>query len=131
MGNFWIALFSLLVAGNALQTTVKVCSNKHCCKQFQGKLSLAETLNDLVLPEAAGRLKIEPSGCLSNCGKGPNICIAQNGEQVVNGLVNAASAKAQLDLMDATHSTLLAAVNVMEKAERGTCRFYVAFGDYS
>ena len=81
-------------------------------------MSLVQTLNDLTPPDAVDQIDIEPTGCLSNCGKGPNICI---GDTIVHGVVNAASAAAELDLSDhlSTHPTLLAAVNVMEKAELG------------
>jgi (2Fe-2S) ferredoxin len=122
---------------NGLQTTVQVCTNKDCCKRFQGKsMTLVQAFYDLVPPAALKDITIEPSGCLSNCGKGPNICIQTEGQddKIVYGIANAASAAAELDLSDAlvTHPTLLAAVNVMEKAELGesvlTCAHLVLYG---
>lgn len=119
----FLELLLIATGTSGLQTNVQVCTNKDCCKRFQGKsMTLVQTVYDLIPPADLDQVTIEPSGCLSNCGKGPNICI-QSGEQevVVNGVLTAASAAAELDLSEqlSTHPTLLAAVNVMEKAELG------------
>jgi (2Fe-2S) ferredoxin len=68
-------------------------------------------------------VQVESSACLSHCGKGPNICIQVNGEEHVHGeIVDAASAAAVLELETKVtiHPTLVAAVNVMERAYQGT-----------
>lgn len=68
-------------------------------------------------------MEVESSGCLSHCGKGPNILIQKgNGQELYYGdVVDAASAGAVLEMATdiPVHATLLAAANVMERASKG------------
>jgi (2Fe-2S) ferredoxin len=111
------------------QVTVTVCQNKDCCQRFEGKAhNLVQTVKNLVSdPEVV----VESSGCLSMCGKGPNVFIRSKGseERYYGSVVDAASAGAVLELACpdiAIHPTLVAAVNVMERAAKGewTASFY-------
>ena len=99
---------------------VQVCQNKDCCQRFKGKAqNLLQTIKHLVPPD----IEVESSGCLSQCGKGPNICIStMNGEEKYYGdVADAASAGAVLEMAAdiSIHPTLVAAVNVMERATKG------------
>ena len=89
---------------------IQVCQNKDCCKRYQGRIDLYQTIQDLNLDA-----KVESSGCLSHCGQGPNIEIDG---QVVHEITNAATAAVQLELTlgKAVPKLLLAAVQVLEKA---------------
>ena len=60
--------------------TLQVCQNKDCCQNYQGSINLVRTMTDLLLPSA--NVRIEESGCLSKCDKGPNVCL-QGGRQLV------------------------------------------------
>jgi (2Fe-2S) ferredoxin len=109
---------SFLLDSHALSlqnVKVQVCQNKDCCQRFRGtSQNLVQTIQHLC-PE----VQVESSACLSHCGKGPNICIQVNGEEHVHGeIVDAASAAAVLELETKVtiHPTLVAAVNVMERA---------------
>jgi (2Fe-2S) ferredoxin len=113
---------SFLLDSHALSlqnVKVQVCQNKDCCQRFRGtSQNLVQTIQHLC-PE----VQVESSACLSHCGKGPNICIQVNGEEHVHGeIVDAASAAAVLELETKVtiHPTLVAAVNVMERAYQGT-----------
>ena len=107
--------------------TIQVCTNKDCCKRFQGKAAdLPQTLEQL-LPSS---IDTETTGCLSHCGEGPNICVRKEdgSEEIHHGVSNANTAVAVLELSDPSlqiHPTLLAAVNVMEKAQKGTLLLYL------
>ena len=89
---------------------IQVCQNKDCCKRYQGRIDLFQTIQDLNHFDA----KVESSGCLSHCGQGPNIEIDG---QVVHEITNAATAAVQLELTlgKAIPKLLLAAVQVLEK----------------
>ena len=89
---------------------IQVCQNKDCCKRYQGRIDLLQTIHDFNLDA-----KVESSGCLSHCGQGPNIEIDG---QVVHEITNAATAAVQLDLAlgKAIPKLLLAAVQVLERA---------------
>lgn len=98
---------------------VQVCQNKDCCKRFHGKAqNLVQTIQHL-----CPGVEVESSACLSQCGKGPNICIVSpNGDEKFYGdIVDAASAAAVLEMsMDTIiPPTLIAAVNVMERSCQG------------
>ena len=122
-----------LVATHGFSPTTKilVCQNKDCCQRFQGSSStdLVRTLQDLLPPfplnEAGSTVIVEPSGCLSQCGKGPNISVQQSSSSepplLVHGVRDATSAATELEISCSVpvHSTLLAAVKVLEKAELG------------
>jgi hypothetical protein len=65
--------------------TIRVCENKHCAKQqkqssaaagnLKNSRPLAQMLQDLTHTPSANIITVEQSGCLSQCGKGPNISI--------------------------------------------------------
>lgn len=112
-------------------TKIQVCQNKDCCQRFEGSSStdLVRTLQDL-LPSHDGDgtvVVVESSGCLSQCGKGPNISVQQASSSssepplLVHGVRDAIRAATELELSCSVpvHSTLLAAVKVLEKAEQG------------
>lgn len=105
------------------QVRVKVCQNKECCQRFQGKAhNLVQTVKNLLLKD--DEVVVESSGCLSLCENGPNLCIQSNGnkERCYGSVVDAASAGAVLELACPDieiHPTLVAAVNVMERAAQG------------
>ena len=118
-----LTLSSFLFDSNALtqqNVKVQVCQNKDCCQRFQGNAqNLVQTIKHVCPPH---EVQVESSGCLSLCGKGPNICIHVNGkEQFYGDIVDAASAAAVLEMATdvAIHPTLVAAVNVMERASKG------------
>ena len=100
---------------------IQVCQNKDCCQRFQGKaLTLVETMQCL-----GSKFQIESSGCLSQCGKGPNVLI--NKEVHHHQVENVHSAAAILDMADdATpiHPTLVAAIKVLERAHQGMFAYY-------
>ena len=71
---------------------IKICQNKQCIKQFSSNYdgNLIQMFHDLLPPSPTtttitnvddepttiqSKVTIESSGCLSNCGKGPNVCI--------------------------------------------------------
>jgi hypothetical protein len=91
---------------------IQVCQNKDCCKRYQGRIDLFQTIHDLQQLDG----KVESSGCLSHCGQGPNIEIDG---QVVHEITNAATAAVQLELTlgKPIPKLLLAAVQVLEKAK--------------
>jgi predicted metal-binding protein len=103
---------------------IKVCQNKDCCQRFQGKaLSLVETMEYLLSDDSNRQTYlVESSGCLSQCGKGPNIQIttAKTKEQLHHQVESVHSAAAVLELSEiSVHPTLLAAVKVLERAKKG------------
>jgi len=116
-----LLLFPVVLSwSNSPKTRVQVCQNKDCCQRWTLSTPLPETLQDL-LPPKADSVEIESTGCLSQCGKGPNLCIkTKMQEQCVHGVINAAMLAVQLGEVDGkVPSKLLAAVNVMEKAQKG------------
>ena len=124
-GRLLLALALMVsVSVQGLQTSIQVCQNKDCCQRFEGSTNLVRTLYDLLPPSTAKDVKIESSGCLSQCGKGPNMSVQKNGKEkiLVHGVKDAASAAVELELSCSItpNPTLLAAVNVMEKAQKGT-----------
>ena len=58
---------------------IKVCHNKDCVKKGGGE-RLVDIFHDLIPNEASG-VTIESSGCLSQCGNGPNVLVEANGEK--------------------------------------------------
>jgi predicted metal-binding protein len=106
---------------------IQVCQNKDCCRGFQGSASLLDTLHDLIPPGmAAAHATVESTGCLSRCETGPNICIQKDGHPDnasidLQGVENAAAAAMHLQTtcdVDVPPK-LIAAVKVMEKAQKG------------
>lgn len=111
---------ALSAAAAAPQIKLRVCQNKDCCQRFQDAYNLVETFQDLVAPSTP--VLVVSSDCLSQCGKGPNVeSIAQKKETLHHGIQNAAAAAILLeDLAGAPVSpTLVAAVNVLGKAQKG------------
>jgi len=78
---------------------VKVCHNKDCCKKGGGD-NLLSTFRDLVPSDDNNQLTIESTGCLSQCGKGPNVCVVKNGsdEKMYYDIKDALDASAVLDV---------------------------------
>ena len=139
--------------------TIQVCQNKDCRQRFEGSsgTDLVRTFQDLLPPstyycyyssdddkktnpaDAVAVVRVEPSGCLSQCGKGPNISVQVQQSSsphssspppppvLVHGIrdVNIAAAELELSCGVSVHPTLLAAVKVLEKAEKGmfSCLF--------
>jgi (2Fe-2S) ferredoxin len=77
---------------------VKICHNKDCTKKGGGA-ELLNTFRDLI-PLDNNQLDIQSSGCLSQCGKGPNVCVVKNGsdEKIYHGVKDALDASAMLDV---------------------------------
>mmetsp|Transcript_22237 Transcript_22237/g.34910 ORF Transcript_22237/g.34910 Transcript_22237/m.34910 type:complete len:239 (-) Transcript_22237:1110-1826(-) len=78
---------------------IKICHNKDCCKKGGGD-KLLSTFRDLV-PFHNTQLDIQSTGCLSQCGKGPNICVVgKNGgdEKIYYNVKDALDASAVLDV---------------------------------
>lgn len=104
---------------------IQVCQNKDCCRRFQGSASLVDTLHDLIPPGMeAAHTTVESTGCLSRCETGPNICVQRDGHPDnvdLQGVENAAAAAMHLQTTCAIDvpSKLIAAVKVMEKAQKG------------
>jgi hypothetical protein len=121
---FWLLTASTVAAFSALQKVrVQVCQNKDCCSRWRGQAaSLSETLQDLLLPDST--VEFESSGCLSLCGKGPNVRLTIGSEEIyLEGMEDATKAAAFVeeaapDTLEVP-SKLLAAVTVLEKAEKG------------
>lgn len=127
--------FSLGGGGGRPQHKVQICQNKDCCRQWTlTSTNLVETLQDLLPADDVMNVHIESTGCLSQCGKGPNIMMIfndddddkkKNREPV---LLHAVGGPHQLAQELQHHfgvripSKLLAAVTVMDKARKGTCR---------
>jgi predicted metal-binding protein len=106
---------------------IQVCQNKDCCRRFQGSASLVDTLHDLIPPGmVAAHTTVESTSCLSRCDTGPNVCIQRDGHSDnasidLHGVENAAAAAMHLQTACAIDvpSKLVAAVQVMEKAQKG------------
>jgi (2Fe-2S) ferredoxin len=126
-----LLLFGNGVVVDALSSAsvrIQVCQNKDCCQRWKGKAaSLPETLQDFY----DSSVSIETTSCLSQCGKGPNVCVstAQTGDVYLTGLVDPTAAAVQLesillemgdDTLLQVPSKLLAAANCMNKVKEGT-----------
>ena len=119
-----LALNSQSLLAHGFRTTIQVCQNKDCCQRFEGQsMDLVRTLYDLLPPSSQADIDIEATGCLSQCGKGPNMSVKRPNEKelLVHGVRDATMAATELELSCSltTHPTLLAAVKVLEKAEKG------------
>jgi NADH:ubiquinone oxidoreductase subunit E len=104
------------------RVVIQVCQNKDCCQRWKLQTPLPDVLHDLLLLENSERVQMETTSCLGQCGKGPNVCV--NGEVYLRGLCDAVTVAAQLESLISipVPSKLLAAVNVLEKAQTGTSR---------
>ena len=108
---------------------LKICQNKDCRKRFSPRApdgSLVDTIQDL-LPSSSDDIAIEPSGCLSQCGKGPNMCVVEattGKERLFFGVDSASTAAAILDVAcdyDPPVDLILAADKI-SKAQIGKCQ---------
>jgi len=107
------------------QCLIKICHNKDCVKRGGGE-TLLNTFRDL-LPggsnSAAPCVTIENSGCLSQCGKGPNVsAVGSDGkEKLYVGVEDPTTASAVLDVATGQEypiNLLVAATSILE-AEHG------------
>jgi predicted metal-binding protein len=98
-------------------SVIKVCQNKDCCRNFQGKSSLVQVLQDLTDDNSATpttkKYTIQSTGCLSKCDQGPNVCID---DVITNGIQTPLHAAA---LIPNASSKLINAVLLLEKAQAG------------
>ena len=122
-GKLLLAILLLPVVfswSNGPKTRIQVCQNKDCCRRWTLTAPLPETLHDL-LPPNADSVEVETSGCLSQCGKGPNMCVKTREQgEYLQGITNPAMLAVQLEeIAGKVPAKLLAAVNVMEKAQKG------------
>jgi (2Fe-2S) ferredoxin len=124
---------------------VKVCQSKTCMQQHHGgsaasSRSLVQLIQDLIPPPKMQqqniKISVESSGCLSQCGYGPNLVVAGEGKknETLYNHVNSPQAVAVI-LQDVcgiqVPKILLAASDVMRKAELGKeterlCKLYTA-----
>eukprot|EP00571_Detonula_confervacea_P012329 CAMPEP_0172300916 /NCGR_PEP_ID=MMETSP1058-20130122/2915_1 /TAXON_ID=83371 /ORGANISM="Detonula confervacea, Strain CCMP 353" /LENGTH=256 /DNA_ID=CAMNT_0013010863 /DNA_START=54 /DNA_END=824 /DNA_ORIENTATION=- len=95
---------SLSVPPTSSNCVIKVCHNKDCTKKGGGE-PLLNTFRDLLPAPSLGespRVSIESSGCLSQCGKGPNVAVAVgNGneeDKLYFGVEDPTTASAVLDV---------------------------------
>ena len=122
---FAIILVSILSLGASfsLKVTkkccvVKVCHNKDCQKRGGGE-HLLNTFNDLIPKEEIERVVIESSGCLSQCGKGPNVVVIgdDNKEKLYFGVEDPTTASAVLEVATGEEypiNLLVAAASIAE-----------------
>jgi (2Fe-2S) ferredoxin len=113
----------LIVNTPVAALTIQVCQNKDCCKRYKMQsMNLVHTIYNLLPPSSDRKIHVESTGCLSQCEKGPNIAFKQDNNKeeptIYNGICDHFSAAAVLPIVPP--ATLLAAVSVMEKAEKGT-----------
>jgi hypothetical protein len=118
-----------LVLGTSGQCTIQVCENKNCIKQFSspaGIDGLTQVFSHLIHPNAT-HIVLQKSACLSQCGKGPNVCIVtKQKSNIYVGVKDVYIACALLkDECDwETPPILLAALDVMDQANGGTMFFH-------
>jgi hypothetical protein len=103
----------------------QVCENKDCLKQFPpaaGVDGLFQVISDLIHPKAV-HIVLQRSGCLSQCGKGPNICVSSKlkSSNTFFGVKDAyvACGILQDECNMEISPLLIAAVEVMSQAHRG------------
>lgn len=100
---------------------IQVCQNKFCCKAWHHKTPLPDVLHDLLGSEG---VIDATTACFSQCQNGPNICVKRKNEpdKMLYGIWDPTTAAAHLEALASIEipSKILAAVNVLEKAERGT-----------
>jgi predicted metal-binding protein len=113
----WL-LFNVAPYSYAL-SVIKVCQNKDCCRNFQGKSSLVQVLQDLTdegttTASSSNAITVQSTGCLSKCDQGPNVCID---DEISNGIQTPLHAAA---LIPNASNKLINAVLLLEKAQAGT-----------
>jgi hypothetical protein len=113
-------------------TLIQVCQNKDCCKRLARSTSssLVEIMENLMPPSSSfttTAIRVEASGCLSQCDKGPNVQITKVGDssrpQIHFGVTDviAAASILELSLPDnfEVPSKLLAATDCLMQANEG------------
>jgi hypothetical protein len=119
----------------ASTTLIQVCQNKDCCKRFARSTSssLVEIMENLVPPcSSTTDIRVEASGCLSQCDKGPNVQIittpkmgsgGSSRPQIHFGVTDVISAASILELSLPDNfdvpSKLLAATDLLTQANEG------------
>ena len=101
---------------------VRVCRNKHCCKRTN--VDVLQTMHNLI--DKNNDILVEPSGCLSNCDKGPNVEIrTKSGTVLLNGMTNAQNCAFKLGQVSSSTPSfppipkiLIAASKVIEQSRR-------------
>lgn len=111
------SLVAALVAQN--NVLIKVCHQKDCVKRGGGE-PLLNTFRDLMGKSSC--VTLESSGCLSQCGKGPNAFVIDNDgkEKLYFSVVDPTTASALLDVATSQEypiNFLVAATSIVE-AER-------------
>jgi predicted metal-binding protein len=106
---------------------IRVCQNKDCIKQSEDG-NLIQMLTDLIPPQEGDKINIESCGCLSNCGKGPNVSIKSDGgveERVFNNVKDVQTAAAILDVGAGIDSpiALMVAAEMIAQANRSKVSF--------
>ncbi len=113
--------------------TIKVCQTKTCSQQHQGsgyaasRRPLVRVIQDLIPPSRMSvqdvKIHVESSGCLSQCGNGPNLVVLarDRNETMHNYIHSPQSAAVILQNICGIQipKILLAASDVMRKAELG------------
>ena len=110
---------------------IKICHNKDCTKKGGGE-ALLQTFRDLlpspssldnVYPTEHVSVSIESAGCLSQCGRGPNVSVMKDGkeEKKYFGVTDATAASAVLEVATGEEYpiSLLVAASVISQAEHG------------
>ena len=132
IANSSVLAFSGTSSGSSPQHFVKICQNKDCRKRFSPRApdgSLVDVVRDL-FPSSSNNtniIAVESSGCLSQCGKGPSVCVveADSGkERLFFGVDSASTAAAILDVScdyDPPVDLILAADKI-SKAQIGKCQ---------
>jgi len=109
---------------------IKICHNKDCAKKGGGE-ALLDTFRDLLPAPSAGEsvatspgLSIESSGCLSQCGKGPNVLVVDKDdtEKMYFGVEDPTTASAVIDVATGEDYpiNLLVAATYISQAEHAT-----------
>ena len=132
-----IPVFSTLTltssfSGVPPKCVVKICHNKDCTKKGGGE-TLLNTFRDLIPGESNSvdpGITIERSGCLSQCGKGPNVVVIgdDNEEKLYFGVEDPTTASAVLDVATGEEYpiNLLVAATYIVQAEHGQYSFDVS-----
>ena len=103
------SILLLISVGGALSLSrvVRVCTNRDC-RQAGGGPPLVSAFRSLLPPQSDTdddglNLLIEPSGCLSQCGRGPNVSCSSGGgggdDRLFTGVADVTTASAILDIV--------------------------------
>eukprot|EP00555_Chaetoceros_dichaeta_P013735 CAMPEP_0198263626 /NCGR_PEP_ID=MMETSP1447-20131203/12916_1 /TAXON_ID=420782 /ORGANISM="Chaetoceros dichaeta, Strain CCMP1751" /LENGTH=267 /DNA_ID=CAMNT_0043952309 /DNA_START=108 /DNA_END=911 /DNA_ORIENTATION=+ len=75
---------SLCLSLQTSTTRIQVCQNKDCQKRFQkfsSSENLVQTFSDLLPPFSSSSVTVESTGCLGQCGQGPNVSISRSSSE--------------------------------------------------